>query len=96
MEMNYFFIEEKCQSHATKRCAFFAARWDALTLRLAHAMRKTFFGWGESLKKKISWPVKDFFQSSALPTELLGRIETGRERGQGDKLQKGAIKTLMQ
>ena len=64
-----------------------------LALRWTQIVRKIYFGGSNFLKVNNLGPVAGFFQSSALPTELLGRIETGRERGQGDK--KGAIKTFL-
>ena len=48
-------------------------------------MRKIYFREYNVMKEKTFWPVAGYFQSSALPTELLGRIGTGRERGQVDK-----------
>ena len=56
-----------------------------LALRWTHVVRKIYFGGSNFLKVNNLGPVAGFFQSSALPTELLGRIVTGRERGQGNK-----------
>ena len=56
-----------------------------LALRWTHVVRKIYFGGSNFLKVNNLWPVAGFFQSSALPTELLGRIGTGRECGQVDK-----------
>ena len=56
-----------------------------LALRWTQIVREIYFGGSNFLKVNNLEPVAGFFQSSALPTELLGLIAAGRGRDQIDK-----------